>query len=357
MKVTYSGDVPGRPVGVKPRTKILDGATYLSVAAALGYILLASEPQITGTSVSTEVILAASIFTFFLAVAMLPKRPRMGCYIGLTASLLALGGLLPGELFAFSGINSWVGLNLGDQESVFRHLSAHRLVAFALAGLSISTGLLRVLPSSWTWRGRPIGERVWPGVVACVLVFGVWYVRSVSPYRIPMIVDGRWSDLAILHVEKRGLQFHESCVSVYSDAQYAVERNDRRLFEYSFREQGSLQILPESIRPDVWALLHTGSLHDLETPAPRPLRSWNAEGWYVRFGRGKFLAFTTESGNQVPPEIIQVFHEIEALPTNGGRIDVGRDVCLGFCYDPYAGLGVKYFNDRCRSDRHGTRCF
>jgi len=95
---------------------------------------------------------------------------------------------------------------------------------------------------------------------------------------------------------------------------------------------------------------------DLRTPEPKLLRDWNAEGWYVRLGRAQFLAYITESGAQPPPEGIEVFRAVEGLPVQERRECVVRDVCLGFCYDPYAGLGVAYLNDLCRTDRNGTRC-
>ena len=37
------------------------------------------------------------------------------------------------------------------------------------------------------------------------------------------------------------------------------------------------------------------------------------------------------------------------------KVKNNKDVCFGFCYDPLAGLGIVYLNDRC-ADRNGTRC-
>jgi len=56
--------------------------------------------------------------------------------------------------------------------------------------------------------------------------------------------------------------------------------------------------------------------------------------------------------------LVAVFHEIEGLhPTaEWGRYSI-NDVCLGFCYDPLAGLGFIFAADRCRTDNDGKmRC-
>jgi hypothetical protein len=38
------------------------------------------------------------------------------------------------------------------------------------------------------------------------------------------------------------------------------------------------------------------------------------------------------------------------------RMGKNRDVRLGFCYDPLAGLGIKYVNSGCSTEANGTRC-
>jgi DNA-directed RNA polymerase specialized sigma24 family protein len=71
---------------------------------------------------------------------------------------------------------------------------------------------------------------------------------------------------------------------------------------------------------------------------PAALRSWNAEGWYVVLQDSRLLAFTSEYRTTPPKEITDLFEEMEKLPASQEEAFVLRDVCLGFCYDPVAGL-------------------
>jgi len=135
-------------------------------------------------------------------------------------------------------------------------------------------------------------------------------------------------------------------------------RNDRRLFQYRFPVHlGSAVLSPDSreaaiaLGEELW---NAG-----ETELPVPLRSKNAEGWYVRaepHTKGqRILAFTTENGTSPPPKLTSVFHALEsAVPETEPSRD-GKDICFGFCYDPLAGLGIVFMNNRCH-DRNGTHC-
>ena len=49
-----------------------------------------------------------------------------------------------------------------------------------------------------------------------------------------------------------------------------------------------------------------------------------------------------------------MFTDIGKLPANEvNRGEIGRDVCLGFCYDPFAALGLVYENYHCRIGEDG----
>jgi hypothetical protein len=160
--------------------------------------------------------------------------------------------------------------------------------------------------------------------------------------------------LRILRVEKQGLQFHETEVSVMKDGKVFVERNDRRLFQYQFEDDVSMGV-SRLARAQATAVMT--SLPGNGPPQwPKTLRSWQAEGWYVRAGRS-ILAFTSENGLQPPTDVVELFGEIEKLPTDAPYENLERDVCLGFCYDPVAALGFEYANDRCYvSSDHQTHC-
>jgi hypothetical protein len=59
---------------------------------------------------------------------------------------------------------------------------------------------------------------------------------------------------------------------------------------------------------------------------------------------------------QSPPEVVDLFHKTEAQASGLLYVTYTRDICLGFCYDPLAGLGIQFVNQRCRADKNGTRC-
>jgi len=59
-------------------------------------------------------------------------------------------------------------------------------------------------------------------------------------------------------------------------------------------------------------------------------------------------AFTTENATAPPPDLVAFFSGVEGEPSTGASSHYEvRDVCLGFCYDPKAGLGYRAENQRC----------
>jgi hypothetical protein len=66
-------------------------------------------------------------------------------------------------------------------------------------------------------------------------------------------------------------------------------------------------------------------------------------------GRFAVAAFTTENATASPAELVALFRGIVETPSDGPHYGYEvRDVCLGFCYDPQAGLGYRALNQRCR---------
>jgi hypothetical protein len=67
------------------------------------------------------------------------------------------------------------------------------------------------------------------------------------------------------------------------------------------------------------------------------------------------FAFSTEYGTKPPQEIRDLLVQAENLPGSQLSITI-QDVCLGFCYDPVAGLGFWSYNQRCRELNGSTQC-
>ena len=105
--------------------------------------------------------------------------------------------------------------------------------------------------------------------------------------------------------------------------------------------------MPQIAHEHVRDFIGLTELVKLHTPPAVPLRSWNAEGWYVVVNDSRLSAFTTEYGNSPPKEVAALFHEIESLAAEEEQPWTVHDVCLGFCYGPAAALGFVCPNDFC----------
>jgi hypothetical protein len=306
-------------------------------------------------------IFVAAVFSplvFAGAVLALFRRPGLGQLTGLVAGLMAAPGYVLGELHPYFE-NSWIVLNLNvmdrpDLEAVL--FAKLRIIAILLIAIAIMVSLLRMLPTHWVLRKRPVRDRTWPAFALCAIMLPLWIGSAAMPYRIPLIVDGPAPDLAILHVEKRGLQFYETAIAVYHDSRFYASRNDRRWLQYQFYESLATGVVEGAVRQRAFSLPESMPAMALGTRPPKPLRAWNAEGWYVRSPRLGVLAFTTEYGTTPPGEVIGLFRELEAAmpPSGQWRKEVMRDACLGFCYDPLAGLGLAFSNQRCHTDENGS---
>ncbi len=217
--------------------------------------------------------------------------------------------------------------------------------------------MTRLLPDRWIVRSRPVRDRLWPTFAVCALAVICWYALSVSPYRIPWIVDATSPKLTLLHVEKNGSQFHETGVSIFWDGRVYLSHNDRKLFRYRFPTYGGLAMLPEGSTTREAAFALAEQLTHFVTAPAVCLRSKKAEGWYVRLERTHVLAFTTEYGTQPPPQVIAVFQSLTSAVSETRYQGDEKDICFGLCYDPSAGLGIRYMNDRCGyRNGNGTHC-
>jgi hypothetical protein len=260
--------------------------------------------------------------------------------------------------------NVWLMFNVPNNELYgydVRWSAGLAVVSVGMVVLVVATAGLRLLPSRWQFRGAPVGERTWPAVAGSVLFLAVWFSQSVMPYRIPGAVDyARWPVLRILHVEKRGLQFHESCVSVWEGVGHSLEvsfsGNDRRLFQYRFRERSASGQLSEPLTERVRTAIQSSDGTKQKPDPVQSLREWNADGWYFSSKRAALKVYSTAKGAAPPQEIVELFNELEKVPRSQETQSERKDVCLGFCYDPLSELGYLYANHRCYNDGHGLVC-
>jgi hypothetical protein len=307
---------------------------------------------------SNELLLVVSAAGFFTACVLVWLRPDIAYRLGVASGVLAFYWFRQLEFgYLFPAMNSWIVFNLPDDHHFTQDILVAKLkIVFfitVLAATGIST--IRLLPPVWLFRKRPIRNRTWPAIAVCFAAMLGWYGVSVSPYRIPLLVDHMWPQVVILHVGKSGTQFHETSVSLFKDGRVFLSRNDRRLFHYRFELRGGSAVLDNGSTSTTAALRMARELAHLNTGYPVPLRSREAEGWYVLLNGHSAFAFTRETRTQPPTEVVALFRELESTVHAEKTLEIAKDVCLGFCYDPLAGLGVEYMNDRCR-DRNGTHC-
>jgi hypothetical protein len=189
------------------------------------------------------------------------------------------------------------------------------------------------------------------------MVLSFWFSQSVMPYRIPGALDSDYPILGILHVEKRGLQFHETSISVFRNDSFYVSRNDRRLFQYHFQQLDSRGKVPPALMQRIYAAVQSPELSKRDSAVIKPIRAWNTTRWYLLVERAGFHAYTSETGTNPPQEIISIFDNLDSEQRFSPDSQAARnDVCLGFCYDPLSGLGLLYSNRRCFTDDHGFHC-
>lgn len=292
---------------------------------------------------------------FAFAAGTVSYRPRVA-HVTAFATLAAVPWLYL-RLRNRVGVNVWLMFNVSDKHfGVSPFAGAMTILSIAIITVAIATAILRLIPMRWRLRDRPICERSWPAFGVSLIFLGIWYSQSVMPYRIPEIVDGGIGRnvLQILHVQKRGLQFHESCVSVggYRTHPLSVyfSQDDRRLFEYRFQDRYSWgsQQLSEPVIKGVQALIYPPQAVKRTWDRVTPLRSWNADAWYVRDDRIGLRVYRLDKGTAPPQQIVDLFNELLDTPrSREGRSEI-RDVCLGFCYDPLSALGDRFVNQRCR---------
>lgn len=255
--------------------------------------------------------------------------------------------------------NTWTQFNVPDRDLLEYGgllLGELTILAVGLMVLAVATAALRLLPAGWKLRGRPLSERTWPALLASVVFLAVWFSQSVMPYRISGAMDyARVPIVRILHIEKRGVQFHEIFLNIWGYQKRAesisFSGNDRRLFQYRFQQREGSVELNEPFKDRIAALTAAPKSCSGNWELGKPLRGWNADVWYVGGQNVEPRVFTTENGGTPPQELVDLFGDFQKLPRLQETQSVRKDVCLGFCYDPLSALGFLYANHRCHDDR------
>jgi len=182
----------------------------------LGLLLVDRFLQVTAFDAGMCFLCFVASVLFAFSTGAVLYRPRVG-------HVTALGGLVAVpwlySVLRDSFGNVWLTFNVTDKHffGIYSPLNAAlTILAVAVIAVAIITAGLRMLPMRWQFRKRPVRERIWPAFAGGLLFLGIWFSQSVMPYRVPgMVTRGvGWSALQILHIEKRGLQFHETCVTV-----------------------------------------------------------------------------------------------------------------------------------------------
>ena len=136
----------------------------------------------------------------------------------------------------------------------------------------------------------------------------------------------------------------------------SFSKNDRRLFQYRFQQKLASGQPPEALAERIRAIVKSSGRGKEEWDAVKPLRNWNADGWYFKMEGSGLKVYGTANGSTPPLEIVDLFHELDKIPRSSETQSPLKDVCLGFCYDPLSGMGSLYANNRCFNDGHGVVC-
>ena len=341
------------------RSSIASAIIYLCAATTfVGFLLTRSFYH---PAIRLQPQLLAALF-FALAAVALRYKPAVGHWLALVTGASVLVWLCREPEFGDPLANAWIALNIPDTDHEAYYILHAKLTILAVWFMTAVIGIatLRLLPLSWTVRRSPIRNRTWPALAISFIVFGVWFSKTAIPYRIAGVVDiADATTIKILHIEKRGLQFHETLVEVRRDGVFRISRNNRRLFEYRFQQTDTSGSVPQPLMQRAFELAASIQSRNMPAGPPKSIRAWNAEGWYF-YGEGSRLRlqpFSSEFDTRPPAEIVEFFHQVQALTPNYSSTQQWKDVCLGFCYDPAAGLGALYANQRCFYRRHDYQCY
>ena len=192
---------------------------YLLAALADLFLLIwASRPPMNEPSNTESAFCFVAAVLFMLAASLASRRKHLA-HLCAVAGAVALPWLYTTTLHGNIYANLWIIFNVPDRDLRMYNSQAgvkSAILGVALIVFAIAIGVLRLLPRHWVLRKMPLRERTWPAVAATFCFLAIWFSQSVMPYRIPGALDySSWPMLQILHIQKHGLQFHETCVKVW----------------------------------------------------------------------------------------------------------------------------------------------
>jgi len=327
-------------IAAKRRSEILAATIYLSAALfMLLYLRLyfywirdmwADNLQEIVPLLGAAMLLVSSIRVFMVR--------RFADVIALAGAILAWPYF---RLAAFPRytFSPWLAFNLPGESSEIRSaflVSTLVILTTSLMVAATAYSVLRLTPRTWSSGGLPLRDRAWPASVLTFLFTVVWYFSAVTPYQIPIFdIHQNLPYISMVHVEKHGLQLHETSLAIYRDGQFYLAQNERRLFQYSFRRTLATGVLTE----DCFQLFHDlanspPELNGSDVSSYVPPKTWNADRWFV-FIQGKAGRKPIKKDVSVVPEqLLGLFQNAQKLPQERTRLETARDACLGFCYDP-----------------------
>lgn len=278
-------------------------------------------------------LLAPFLFAFAAGVARF--RRAFGHSMALLAGLMCVPWLWHEDFSQFRRAYAWLALNYADADPGILAFLCNKLTIPAVAFIVVATvtAALRLLPARWKVRDSQVREWNWAAYVAGFVVVAIWFSSAEIPYR-PPFVDGDDIEGVVLnieHVEKHGLQFHETSIRAWDGGRFEVSRSDQRLFQYRFQARVASGELSEVSMDRVRALVNSSIFRENPNARVKALRAWNADGWYVHGLHLPQLYYSTENGRQPPPEVVQLFHYLEQLTPEISKQREVKDVCLGFC--------------------------
>jgi hypothetical protein len=262
-------------------------------------------------------------------------KPRLTYLVGLIAALLVWLWIIQNEFAYYYFSNSWAAFNSPLDPTYTRPV---KLMIIAIVFLLFVTtcSIIRFSPATWSIRNLPVRDRTWPAFAVSLALVVVWFITAVVPYRAPLFHHHatEQSYVFLLHVEKQGLNYHETRVG-FSPRQFDFEAayDNRSLFHYEFDEVLSRGRLPQDLSASLTELFESPEIKGLRSVSRTSL-SWNSDRWYLfsYTERGPVLRGVEKT--EIPKPLLDWFYETQTLPTYATVNFVVRDVCFGFCYDP-----------------------
>lgn len=333
---TSSGSGFGISKSAKRRSELVAAVVYLAAALILAAYLRFLFFWDRSAWLRDCCLVASLLGVFLLVVSSVRvfRQLSFGDVSALAGAVFVIPFLTISYSYRYS-FSPWLAFNLPLPLS--RGLLLVILTISAIVAVIAATAysVPRLTPDRWRVRNVSLRNRVWPGfVITIVLVFG-WYFKSVVPYQIPIAARGVRPELSVLHVEKHGLQFHETKIAFYRDAAFYLSQDDHRLFQYRFETRKASGVLSRDRFQSMNRLVASPpAFGGHPVPYFLPPRAWDADRWFVVCGaRTRPVAIRVE-GSTMPMEVVELFNAALKMPQNRAWQETAWDVCLGFCYYP-----------------------